>query len=131
MKISATFDETQIKAFSLNFDKKLLRHIEKLKSPDKRIKKALLYFAKTGGKRIRPFLLHYMGSFLNIKPSLLDVPCPHFPMPPFRKPPSSEVTLALILKLSQLSISRMSRSEPCQMMVSSAWVLKAWQPARS
>ena len=50
MKISATFDETQIKAFSLNFDKKLLRHIEKLKSPDKRIKKALLYFAKTGGK---------------------------------------------------------------------------------
>ena len=72
MKISATFDESQIKAFSLNFDKKLLRHIEKLKSPDKRIKKALLYFAKTGGKRIRPFLLHYMGSFLNIKPSLLD-----------------------------------------------------------
>ena len=72
MKISATFDETQIKAFSLNFDKKLLRHIEKLKSPDKRIKKALLYFAETGGKRIRPFLLYYMGSFLNIKPSLLD-----------------------------------------------------------
>ena len=72
MRISATFDETQIKAFSLNFDKKLLRHIEKLKSPDKRIKKAMLYFAKTGGKRIRPFLLHYMGSFLNIKPSLLD-----------------------------------------------------------
>ena len=72
MRISATFDETQIKAFSLNFDKKLLRHIEKLKSPDKRIKKALLYFAKTGGKRIRPFLLYYMGSFLNIKPSLLD-----------------------------------------------------------
>ena len=72
MKISATFDETQIKAFSLNFDKKLLRHIEKLKSPDKRIKKALLYFAKTGGKRIRPFLLYYMGSFLNIKSSLLD-----------------------------------------------------------
>ena len=72
MKISATFDETQIKAFSLNFDKKLLRHIEKLKSPDKRIKKALLYFAKTGGKRIRPFLLYYMGLFLNIKPSLLD-----------------------------------------------------------
>ena len=72
MKISATFDETQIKAFSLNFDKKLLRHIEKLKSPDKRIKKAFLYFAKTGGKRIRPFLLYYMGSFLNIKPRLLD-----------------------------------------------------------
>ena len=72
MKISATFDETQIKAFSLNFDKKLLRHIEKLKSPDKRIKNAMLYFAKTGGKRIRPFLLYYMGSFLNIKPRLLD-----------------------------------------------------------
>ena len=72
MKIRATFDEIQIKAFSLSFDKKLLRHIEKLKSPDKRIKKALLYFAKTGGKRIRPFLLYYMGSFLNIKPSLLD-----------------------------------------------------------
>ena len=72
MKINATFDETQIRAFSLNFDKKLLRHIEKLKSPDKRIKKALLYFAKTGGKRIRPFLLYYMGSFLKIKPSILD-----------------------------------------------------------
>ncbi len=72
MKICETFDETQIKAFSSNFDKKLLQHIEKLKSPDKRIKKALLYFAKTGGKRIRPFLLCYMGSFLNIKPNLLD-----------------------------------------------------------
>ena len=72
MKLSETFDETQIKAFTSNFDKKLLRHIEKLKSPDKRIKKALLYFAKTGGKRIRPFLIYYMGSFLNIKPNLLD-----------------------------------------------------------
>ena len=72
MKISETFDKTQIKAFSFNFDKKLFQHIEKLKSPDKRIKKALLYFAKTGGKRIRPFLIYYMGSFLNIKPNLLD-----------------------------------------------------------
>ena len=61
MRISATFDETQIKAFSLNFDKKLLRHIEKLKSPDKRIKNALLYFAKTGGKKDQTFLALLYG----------------------------------------------------------------------
>ena len=72
MKISENFDKKQIKLFSHNFDKKLLRHIEKLKSPDKRVKKAMIYFAKTGGKRIRPFLLYTMGLFLNIKPRLLD-----------------------------------------------------------
>ena len=55
MKISENFEKKQIKSFSLNFDKNLIRHIEKLKSPDKRIKKAMIYFAKTGGKRIRPF----------------------------------------------------------------------------
>ena len=72
MKISENFEKKQIKSFSLNFDKKLIRHIQKLKSPDKRIKKAMIYFAKTGGKRIRPFLLCRMGLYLNIKPKILD-----------------------------------------------------------
>ena len=72
MKISENFEKKQIKSFSLNFDKKLIRHIEKLKSPDKRIKKAMIYFAKTGGKRIRPFLLYRMGLYLNIMPKILD-----------------------------------------------------------
>ena len=40
MKISENFEKKQIKSFSLNFDKKLIRHIQELKSPDKRIKKA-------------------------------------------------------------------------------------------
>jgi len=71
MKISENFEKKQIKSFSLNFDKKLIRHIQKLKSPDKRIKKAMIYFAKTGGKRIRPFLLCRMGLYLNIKPKIL------------------------------------------------------------
>ena len=43
MKISENFEKKQIKSFSLNFDKKLIRHIEKLKSPDKRIKNAMIY----------------------------------------------------------------------------------------
>ena len=72
MKINENFEKKQIKSFSLNFDKKLIRHIQKLKSPDKRIKKAMIYFAKTGGKRIRPFLLCRMGLYLNIRPKILD-----------------------------------------------------------
>ena len=72
MKISENFEKKQIKSFSLNFDKKLIRHIQELKSPDKRIKKAMIYFAKTGGKRIRPFLLYRMGLYLNIMPKILD-----------------------------------------------------------
>ena len=72
MKISENFEKKQIKLFSLNFDKKLIRHIQELKSPDKRIKRAMIYFAKTGGKRIRPFLLCRMGLYLNIRPKILD-----------------------------------------------------------
>ena len=72
MKISKNFDANHIKSFSSNFDRKLLRHIQKLKSPDSKIKQAMIYFVKTGGKRIRPFFIYRMGLFLNIKPKALE-----------------------------------------------------------
>ena len=82
MKIRENFDIKHIKSFSSNFDKKLVRHIDKLKSTDKQIKKAMIYFVKTGGKRIRPFLIYNMGMFLGIKPAILfdfalSVECVH------------------------------------------------------
>ena len=82
MRISEKFDIKHIKSFSSNFDKKLVRHIDKLKSTDKQIKKAMIYFVKTGGKRIRPFLIYNMGIFLGIKPPILldfalSVECVH------------------------------------------------------
>ena len=72
MKISKNFDANHIKSFSSDFDHKLLRHIQKLKSPDSKIKQAMIYFVKTGGKRIRPFFIYRMGLFLNIKPNILQ-----------------------------------------------------------
>ena len=72
MKITENFDKKHFRSFSLNFDKKLLSHINKLKSTDKKIKKAMIYFINTGGKRIRPFLIYKLGSFLNIKTDLLQ-----------------------------------------------------------
>ena len=71
MKISKNFDANHIKSFSSDFDHKLLRHIQKLKSPDSKIKEAMIYFVKTGGKRIRPFFVYRMGLFLNIEPNIL------------------------------------------------------------
>ena len=71
MKISKNFDANHIKSFSSDFDHKLLRHIQKLKSPDSKIKQAMIYFVKTGGKRIRPFFVYRMGLFLNIEPNIL------------------------------------------------------------
>ena len=71
MKISKNFDANHIKSFSSDFDHKLLSHIQKLKSPDSKIKQAMIYFVKTGGKRIRPFFVYRMGLFLNIEPNIL------------------------------------------------------------
>ena len=71
MKISKNFDANHIKSFSSDFDHKLLSHIQKLKSPDSKIKQAMIYFVKTGGKRIRPFFIYRMGLFLNIEPNIL------------------------------------------------------------
>ena len=65
------FNIRDLRAYSLNFDKSFLRYLEILKSPDRRIKNAMVYFTKTGGKRIRPFLIQRMGTFLNINPNIL------------------------------------------------------------
>lgn len=72
MKISKNFDAKHIKSFSSDFDKKLLKHIQKLKSPDSKIKQAMIYFVKTGGKRIRPFFIYRIGVFLNIELNILE-----------------------------------------------------------
>ena len=82
MPIRKPFQENHLKAFSKSFDLSLLAHINRQKSFDKRIKKAMNYFVKTGGKRIRPFLINIMGKYLGIsKRKLADfslaVECVH------------------------------------------------------
>ena len=61
-----------LKSFSIVFDKSLLKTVQNLKSPDKRIKNAMNYFVKTGGKRIRPFLIHQTGTFMGIDSKTLN-----------------------------------------------------------
>tara|TARA_B100000900_G_scaffold340858_1_gene303782 strand:+ start:716 stop:1615 length:900 start_codon:yes stop_codon:yes gene_type:complete len=66
------FEEKHLKAFSKNFDKSFLRHVESQYSLDNRIKKAMNYFIKTGGKRIRPFLINTLGGYLGISQKQLN-----------------------------------------------------------
>ena len=82
MPLRSPFEENHLKAFSKSFDQSLLKHIDRQQSLDKRIKKAMTYSVKTGGKRIRPFLIHIMGRYLVVpKRQLLDfslaVECVH------------------------------------------------------
>ena len=82
MPLRSPFEENHLKAFSKSFDRSLLIHIDRQQSLDKRIKKAMTYSVKTGGKRIRPFLIHTMGRYLVVpKRQLLDfslaVECVH------------------------------------------------------
>ena len=72
MNIRRSFDVKDLKAYSMVFDKSLLKIVQNLKSPDKRIKNAMIYFIKTGGKRIRPFLIHQTGTFLGIDSKTLN-----------------------------------------------------------
>ena len=67
-----SFDVKDIKSYSIVFDRSLLKNVKNLKSPDKRIKNAMIYFIKTGGKRIRPFLIHKTGTFLGIDAKILN-----------------------------------------------------------
>ena len=72
MRLRKSFQEKHIKDFSKKFDKSLLSHISKQTSVDKRIKQSMNYFVKTGGKRIRPFLITTMGSLIGIKSQILN-----------------------------------------------------------
>ena len=72
MPIKSTFSLKDLTSFSLRFDKLLLAHIQTQPSSDQRIKKAMTYFVKTGGKRIRPFLIYTFGQLLNLPPSKLN-----------------------------------------------------------
>ena len=72
MNIRRCFDVKDLNSFSKVFDKSLLKIVQNLKSPDKRIKNAMIYFIKTGGKRIRPFLIHQTGTFLGIDSKTLN-----------------------------------------------------------
>tara|TARA_B100000965_G_scaffold107740_1_gene88931 strand:+ start:504 stop:1403 length:900 start_codon:yes stop_codon:yes gene_type:complete len=72
MKTINKFSKIDLKSYSLNFDKEFLKYIKNLQSPDKRIQRAMIYFVKTGGKRIRPFLINKMGSFLKINRKILN-----------------------------------------------------------
>jgi len=72
MRLRNSFQEKNIKDFSKKFDQSLLSHISKQASVDKRIKHSMNYFVKTGGKRIRPFLITTMGSLIGIKPQVLN-----------------------------------------------------------
>ena len=71
MRLRISFQEKHIKDFSKKFDKSLLSHISKQASVDKRIKQSMNYFVKTGGKRIRPFLITTMGSLIGIRANVL------------------------------------------------------------
>ena len=82
MPFRKSFEENHMKAFSKSFDQSLLAHIDHQQSFDTRIKKAMTYFVKTGGKRIRPFLIHIIGKYLGVpKNKLVDfslaVECVH------------------------------------------------------
>ena len=72
MNYRRSFDAKDLKLFSKVFDKSLLKNVQNLKTPDKRIKRAMTYFIKTGGKRIRPFLIHQTGTFLGINSKTLN-----------------------------------------------------------
>ena len=72
MRLRNSFQEKHIKDFSKKFDQVLLSHISKQASVDKRIKQSMNYFVKTGGKRIRPFLITTMGSLIGIKSQILN-----------------------------------------------------------
>ena len=72
MRLRNSFQEKHIKDFSKKFDQTLLSHISKQASVDKRIKQSMNYFVKTGGKRIRPFLITTMGSLIGIKSQILN-----------------------------------------------------------
>ena len=72
MNYRRSFNLKDLKSYSLVFDKSLLKNVQNLKSQDKRIKNAMIYFIKTGGKRIRPFLIYQTGKFLSIDPKILN-----------------------------------------------------------
>ena len=65
------FTLRELKSFSKSFDKKFLTYISNIKTPEKKIKNAIEYFIKTGGKRIRPFLIYKFGNFLNVDKKIL------------------------------------------------------------
>ena len=71
MRLRISFQKKHLKDFSKKFDKSLLSHISKQASVDKRIKQSMNYFVKTGGKRIRPFLITTMGALIGIRANVL------------------------------------------------------------
>ena len=72
MNYRDSFGLNDLKTYVSVFDKSLLNHVQNLKSPDKRIKNAMIYFIKTGGKRIRPFLIYKTGKFMGIGSKILN-----------------------------------------------------------
>ena len=72
MNYRDSFGLNDLKKYASVFDKSLLNHVRNLKSPDKRIKNAMIYFIKTGGKRIRPFLIYKTGEFMGIGSKILN-----------------------------------------------------------
>ena len=72
MNIRRSFNVKDLKSYSIVFDKSFLKTVQNLKSPDKRIKNAMIYFIKTGGKRIRPFLIYQTGTLLGIDSKTLN-----------------------------------------------------------
>jgi len=55
MNIRRSFNVKDLKSYSKVFDKSLLKTVQNLKSPDKRIKNAMIYFIKTGRKKDKTF----------------------------------------------------------------------------
>ena len=68
------FNEKQLSQFKNSFELKASKELQKLKNHEKNIYKSIQYSFSTGGKRLRPFLIFFFGSFFQLnKKALLDI----------------------------------------------------------
>ena len=68
------FNEKQLSQFKNSFELKASKELQKLKNHEKNIYKSIQYSFSTGGKRLRPFLIFFFGSFFQLnKKALFDI----------------------------------------------------------
>lgn len=68
------FNEKQLSQFKKSFELKASKELQKLKNHEKNIYGSIQYSFSTGGKRLRPFLIYFFGSFFHLnKKALMDM----------------------------------------------------------
>ena len=60
------FNEKQLSQFKKSFELKASKELQKLKNHEKNIYESIQYSFSTGGKRLRPFLIYFFGSFFHL-----------------------------------------------------------------